>query len=111
MAIITKITQPGNGQFSTLSGQIRIEQGSNRFVVQDVDSGAIIAFGRTPDGFGAAYYDENGSLVKTETGKRELRYRTDGSAYYISGELPNGAKGDVYVKQGRDARDPSIYPA
>lgn len=105
MAITKKITQPGNGQFSTLSGQIRIEQGNNRFVVQDVDSGAIIAFGSTPDGFGAAYYDENGALAKTENGKRELRYRTDNSAYYISGTLPDASRGDVYSKDGVDVRN------
>jgi hypothetical protein len=109
MAITTKVTQPGGGQVATLSGQIRVEQANNRFIVQDVDTGAIIAFGSTPDGFGAAYYDQNGVLTRTENGKRELRYRPDGSAYYISGELPNADKGDVYVKEGFDARDASIY--
>lgn len=35
MAIIKKITQPGNNIISTLNGQIRIDEGRGRMVIYD----------------------------------------------------------------------------
>lgn len=49
MAIQTKITQPGNGQTSTLGGQLRLDDGNNRMVgVEGEDTRMLI--GVHPDG-------------------------------------------------------------
>ncbi len=94
------------GQQSTaaLNGQIRLEEGNNRFVVRDVATGAMIVFGAMQDGFGSAYYNAAGALVKTETGSLSTWYDASGRVIKIDGIIPSLANYPVTIiaQHGQD---------
>ena len=100
MSIVTNKKYTGQKQDSVLSGEIRTEEGSNRTVIYDASTGNYITFGAHSDGFGIAYYDSNEDIIKTDNGKREIRYRNGGIPYFISGVLPDGSLGTVISKEG-----------
>lgn len=81
MAIVRKVTQPGDFQVSTLNGRVRLE--ADRL----------------------ANYDADGRLQSASIGPTELKFRADGTAYFMGGVLADNIKGDLYAKEGIDARD------
>jgi len=67
MAIITKITQPGNRIISSLDGKVRFEQGRNRIAVSDSATGGHLG---QIDGDGFKTFDPtDGGKEKTRTGR------------------------------------------
>lgn len=56
MAIIKKITQPGNNIVGTLNGKIQIEEGSGRMVVRDATTNREL---NVVDGDGYTFSDDN----------------------------------------------------
>jgi len=100
MSITTNKKYTGQKKNSVLSGAIRTEEGNNRTVINDAATGNYITFGAHVDGFGVAYYDSNKDIIKTDNGKREIRYRSGGIPYFISGVLPDGSLGTVISKEG-----------
>lgn len=69
--------------------------------------GSYVIVGVQPDsrGFGIGFYNSSNVLVSLDEGKTAYRFRGDGTAYFISGELPDGTQGDVYSKSGIDVRN------
>lgn len=49
MAIVSKVTQPGNNQVSTLGGQIRLDEGNGRLLGIEGDDTRML-IGIHPDG-------------------------------------------------------------
>jgi hypothetical protein len=60
MAIVTKITQPGNQIISTLDGKVRIEAGRNRIVSTDAVSGGNL---NVWDSQGIKTYDDDANEI------------------------------------------------
>lgn len=81
MAIIKKITQPGNRIISSLDGRVRFEQGKNRIAITDSLSGGHLG---QIDGEGFKAYDPS------DDGKEKTRI----------GRLPDNSYTTAVANQG-----------
>lgn len=80
MAIIKKITQPGDFQLSTLNGRVRLESGR------------------------LATYDADGKVVTISDQEGLTTYDADGKVMLRSGTNPNDTKKITVIgRQGEDA--------
>lgn len=86
MAIIKKITQPGNNIISSLDGKVRFEQGRNRIAVSDSLTGGHLG---QIDGDGFKTYDP------TDDGKEKTR----------SGRQPDNSYTTAAANQGESIQD------
>lgn len=95
MAIITKITHPGQKTISTLDGKVRLELGSNRMVAGTTENGVVIGDDSlTLRKDGTVYVDGSGGNieVKDKNGgvKGRLGYRSSDGDGAIESAKPGG---------------------
>lgn len=104
MAIIKKITQPGNNNISSLDGKVSFEQGDNRFIARNVD-GSAIGMGAIPgtDQFGFFALSPDGAVIMSIVGTTGLSlfdYDDNGNERMRIGKQPDNSYNVVTAKQG-----------
>lgn len=98
MAIIKKITQPGNSSVSTLGGQIRIDEGAGTLAVRDSVTGQVVT---QVDVNGLTNNDESGRKLN-QLGKQGLKTfnASNGNEVVREGLMPDSTYGLTAAKPG-----------